>query len=44
MDREGVNEDQVKAAMREIGLTNLRDVRLAVLEYDGSISIVPRDK
>jgi uncharacterized membrane protein YcaP (DUF421 family) len=30
-------------AIREHGVASLKDVRLAVLEVDGSISIVPTD-
>jgi uncharacterized membrane protein YcaP (DUF421 family) len=39
--REGVGRDEVEMAMREHGLADLSDVRLAVLETDGTISIVP---
>ncbi len=41
--RESVSEDEVLAAAREQGLAKLSDVRLAVLEPDGTISIIPRD-
>jgi uncharacterized membrane protein YcaP (DUF421 family) len=41
--REGVDEDEVATAMREHGVEDLKDVKLAVLEPDGSISIVPDD-
>jgi uncharacterized membrane protein YcaP (DUF421 family) len=44
MRREGVTEDQVLAAVRAMGLEGLNQVRLAVLEQDGSISIVPEEK
>lgn len=37
----GITEDEIRVAMRAYGLTDLADVRLAVLEADGSISIVP---
>jgi len=40
--REGLNEDEV-AAIREHGVADVQDVRMAVLEVDGSISIVPMD-
>lgn len=43
MDREGITRDQVMAALREHGLTKIEDVRMAVLEVDGSISVVPND-
>jgi uncharacterized membrane protein YcaP (DUF421 family) len=34
---------QVEMAMREHGIDDASAVQLAVLEIDGSISIVPRD-
>ena len=40
--KEGVERSQIEMAMREKGIGSLSDVRLAVLETDGSISIVPR--
>ncbi len=43
MRREGVTDDELMAALREHGVTGLGDVRLAVLEVDGDISIVPRE-
>lgn len=39
--REGLDEDEVMMAIREHGLTDTKEVRMAVLEVDGSISIVP---
>jgi uncharacterized membrane protein YcaP (DUF421 family) len=41
MKREGVDQDEVAMSMREHGITDLKDVHIAVLEADGSISIVP---
>ncbi len=41
--REGLNEDEVLMAIREHGVADVQDVRMAVLEVDGSISIVPAD-
>jgi uncharacterized membrane protein YcaP (DUF421 family) len=41
--REGVTQDEVLAAMRQFGLTELAQVKLAVLEADGSLSVVPVD-
>ena len=41
--REGLGEDEVLMAIREHGLAEVSDVRMAVLETDGSISIVPAD-
>ena len=42
VDREGLDMDDLEAALREHGLESITDVRLAVLEHDGSISVVPR--
>jgi uncharacterized membrane protein YcaP (DUF421 family) len=41
--REGLEEEEVLMAIREHGVADLKDVRMAVLEVDGSISIVPTD-
>ena len=43
MRREGVTRDELMAALREHGVTGTNEVRLAVLEVDGDISVVPRD-
>jgi uncharacterized membrane protein YcaP (DUF421 family) len=43
MRREGVDRDECDSAIREHGLDSVAAVRLAVLEPDGSISIVPKD-
>jgi uncharacterized membrane protein YcaP (DUF421 family) len=43
MRREGVTNDELMAALREHGVTELGEVRMAVLEVDGTISVVPRD-
>ena len=40
---EGVEVDDVRAAARGVGVARLEEVRLAVLETDGSISIIPMD-
>jgi uncharacterized membrane protein YcaP (DUF421 family) len=42
LDAEGLDDDDLSAALREHGLEAIDQVRLAVLEHDGSISIVPR--
>jgi len=39
--REGVSREQLEAAVRDRGLADVRDVRLAVLEVDGTISVIP---
>lgn len=40
---EGVDAEEVRRAVRAHGLARVDDVRLAVLETDGTISIIPRD-
>lgn len=42
MQREGVTQDECEMAIREHGLSGAKDVKLAVLEADGSISVVPK--
>jgi uncharacterized membrane protein YcaP (DUF421 family) len=39
--REGISEDQIMEALREHEIEDLGQVRLAVLEADGTISVVP---
>ena len=39
---EGVGEDEVRAAVRGHGLERVEDVKLAVLETDGTISVIPK--
>ncbi len=41
--KEGVTREHVVAAMREHGVDKLADVQMAVLEVDGTISIVPKE-
>ena len=41
--QEGVTHEQIMAALREHGLEKLSQVHLAVLEVDGTISVVPTD-
>jgi uncharacterized membrane protein YcaP (DUF421 family) len=41
--KEGLERRQVEMAMREHGITSIERVRLAILETDGSISIVPEE-
>lgn len=40
MDREGVDEDEIMQALREHGVEDLGQVKTAVLEVDGSISVI----
>lgn len=39
--REGIDEDELEAALREHGVSEVDEVEMAVLEIDGSISVVP---
>ncbi len=39
--KEGIQRDEVMMALREHGIGNLADVDMAVLEVDGTISVVP---
>jgi uncharacterized membrane protein YcaP (DUF421 family) len=41
LKEEKVEPDEVRLAIRAQGLARVEDVRLAVLETDGSISIIP---
>lgn len=43
MRREGVSRKEAEMALREHGVEDVSGVRLAVLETDGTISVVPRD-
>ena len=39
--REGLDQQILEAALREHGISDLEEVDMAVLEIDGSISVVP---
>jgi uncharacterized membrane protein YcaP (DUF421 family) len=41
--RESIGEDELMMEVRKQGLADLASVKLAVLEIDGSVSVVPRD-
>jgi uncharacterized membrane protein YcaP (DUF421 family) len=43
LQMENVDQDEVETAIREHGLSGLSDVKLGVLEPDGTISIVGKD-
>jgi uncharacterized membrane protein YcaP (DUF421 family) len=43
LDHEGISEDEVLQALREHGVEDLASVKAAVLEVDGTISVVPAD-
>jgi uncharacterized membrane protein YcaP (DUF421 family) len=42
MDREHVSRDEIEMSAREHGIADLKDVAAAILEADGSISIIPK--
>ncbi|MCL5734592.1 MAG: DUF421 domain-containing protein [Actinobacteria bacterium] len=42
LKREGVSEDELEMAVREHGIDGVSEVEMAVLEVDGSISVVPK--
>jgi len=41
MRREGIDQESLLAALREHGVSDINEVEMAVLEIDGSISVVP---
>lgn len=41
--REGLDDEDLAAALREHGLASPEEMRLAVLEHDGTLSIVPAE-
>ena len=44
LKREALTKDDVSQALREHGINDASDVHLAVLEVDGSISVIRRDE
>jgi uncharacterized membrane protein YcaP (DUF421 family) len=42
MRKEGLDEEEVMMALREHGIGEVAEVRTAILEVDGAISIVPK--
>ena len=42
MSREGVEMEEIEASMRDHGIDDIKQVKLAVLEPDGRISVVPK--
>jgi uncharacterized membrane protein YcaP (DUF421 family) len=40
----GISDDELKEAMREHGVEHYKDVKLAIFEIDGNISIITGDK
>ena len=43
LEREGLDDEDLAAALREHGLETIDQVQLAVLEHDGAISVVSRE-
>ena len=43
LQHEGVTEEEVLQALREHGVDELESVKVAILEVDGTISVVPKD-
>lgn len=41
LKHQGITMDQLRAALREHGLTRVEDARQCVLEVDGTISVIP---
>jgi len=44
MRREHLTEEQVMTVLRQHGVAHPRDVKMAVLEVDGTLSVVPRHR
>ncbi|MCZ2111123.1 MAG: DUF421 domain-containing protein [Dehalococcoidia bacterium] len=43
IDRQEIDRTELEEAIREHGIASIDDVKMAVLEVDGTISIVPRE-
>jgi uncharacterized membrane protein YcaP (DUF421 family) len=44
MEREHIEREEIEMAAREHGVPDLAGVDMAILEPDGSISIIPRER
>ncbi|HYR69708.1 MAG TPA: YetF domain-containing protein [Candidatus Dormibacteraeota bacterium] len=44
LDREGISEEDLRRALREHGIDDVKLVRAAILEVDGSISVLREDE
>jgi uncharacterized membrane protein YcaP (DUF421 family) len=44
LQREGITPEEVMGAIRGFGLANLAEVKLVVLESDGSLSVIPAER
>jgi uncharacterized membrane protein YcaP (DUF421 family) len=43
MRREGLTEDELLSAIRQHGVARIEDVKMAILEVNGAISVIPDD-
>jgi uncharacterized membrane protein YcaP (DUF421 family) len=43
LSREMITEEELERVVREHGIASLRDVKIAVMEVDGTVSVVPRE-
>lgn len=43
LQRARLTEEDLKAAIRQRGFANLRDIRLAVLEVNGAVGVIPAE-
>ncbi|HEX5241222.1 MAG TPA: YetF domain-containing protein [Candidatus Limnocylindrales bacterium] len=43
IEKEELSEEDLDSALREHGLDSIHDVKIAVLEHDGTISVVPTE-
>ena len=44
LERENIGEDELRQALREHGIATIEEVHGAVLEIDGSISVIKKDE
>jgi uncharacterized membrane protein YcaP (DUF421 family) len=44
LKREGITDDEGMATLREHGVSSVEETTLVVLEADGSLSVVPKDR
>jgi uncharacterized membrane protein YcaP (DUF421 family) len=42
--RQGIDDEECLATLREHGLSSIEETQMVVLEADGSLSVVPKDK
>ena len=43
LEHEGLDDQDLQAALREHGMESISEVKVATLEHDGSVSVVPRE-